>query len=55
MEMPPGFGVTEKVCKLRKRIYSLRQAPRAWQFKLKRTLEEISLAQRTRLYGSAKE
>jgi hypothetical protein len=43
MEMPPGFGVTGKVCKLRKCIYGLRQAPRAWHFELKKTLEEIGL------------
>jgi hypothetical protein len=43
MEMPPGFGVTGTVCKLRKCIYGLRQAPRAWYFKLKRILEEIGL------------
>jgi len=40
VKQPPGFivGSGDKVLKLRKALYGLRQAPRAWNFKLDREL-----------------
>ncbi|KAE8649699.1 hypothetical protein Csa_012460 [Cucumis sativus] len=37
MEQPPGFvaqGESDKVCRLRKSLYGLKQSPRAWFGKL---------------------
>ena len=41
MKQPPGYeeGGPRTVCRLRKAIYGLRQAPRAWHAKLNSTLE----------------
>lgn len=43
MQQPPGYeqGSPGMVCHLRKSLYGLRQAPRAWHTKLKGTLEEL--------------
>ena len=39
MEVPPGFSHQDnKVCKLKKAIYGLKQSPRAWYAKLSSTL-----------------
>jgi hypothetical protein len=43
MEMPPGFETPGLVCKLKRSIYGLRQAPRAWHAKLEGTLKKIDL------------
>lgn len=44
---PPGFeekGSENKVLKLHKALYGLRQAPRAWNFKLDKTLSSLGFA-----------
>jgi hypothetical protein len=44
VRQPPGFAVTEeesKVYRLRKALYRLRQAPRAWNAKLDATLKQM--------------
>ena len=43
MKQPPGYqdGGPKTVCHLRKALYGLRQAPRAWHTRLKKELEEI--------------
>jgi hypothetical protein len=45
LEPPPGFASTDSdfVCKLNRSIYGLRQAPRAWHFRLKTELARIGL------------
>lgn len=47
MQLPPGFscGDSKKVCKLRKSLYGLRQAPRNWFAKLAATLKEYGFQQ----------
>ncbi|KAJ3699335.1 hypothetical protein LUZ61_003040 [Rhynchospora tenuis] len=47
MRLPPGFSSSKsgKVCRLRKSIYGLRQAPRMWFFKLTTTLETYGFVQ----------
>jgi hypothetical protein len=45
VEHPPGFTSTDekaKVFRLRKALYGLRQAPRAWNMKLNATLKQLS-------------
>lgn len=42
MQLPPGHpqeGTPNKVCKLHKAIYGLKQSPRAWYSKLSSMLE----------------
>lgn len=43
MQQPPGYeeGGAAVACKLRKALYGLRQAPRAWYTKLKAELEQL--------------
>jgi hypothetical protein len=43
MKQPPGYhqGGPNTVCRLRKALYGLRQAPRAWHTKLKAELESM--------------
>jgi hypothetical protein len=48
MTQPPGFerkGQEHRVYRLSKALYSLRQAPRAWNTKLDNTLKKIGLSQ----------
>lgn len=43
MRQPPGFeeqGLKEKVCKLKKSLYGLKQAARSWNQKLHKVLEQ---------------
>ena len=43
IEQPPGYtdGNRHTACRLHRALYGLRQAPRAWQHKLKQYLEDI--------------
>jgi transposase InsO family protein len=43
MKQPPGYeeGASYLVCHLKKTLYGLRQAPRAWHLRLKKELEEL--------------
>lgn len=47
MKLPPGFTASSpnKVCKLRKSLYGLRQAPRCWFAKLSTALKEFGFQQ----------
>nr|CAH67708.1 H0512B01.3 [Oryza sativa] len=48
VKQPPGFvvaGEEDKVLRLRKALYGLQQAPRAWNAKLDRTLKELGFDQ----------
>lgn len=47
MELPPGFNsaASGKVCRLRKSLYGLRQAPRNWFAKLSTALKDIGFKQ----------
>lgn len=54
VQQPPGFTVAGhegKVLKLRKALYGLRQAPRAWNIKLDRSLRELGFGQCASEYG----
>jgi len=47
VQQPPGFistGHEEKVLKLNKALYGLRQAPRTWYVKLDRSLHDLGFA-----------
>ncbi|XP_074293736.1 uncharacterized protein LOC141620880 [Silene latifolia] len=46
MRLPPGFGhgLQGKVCRLRKSLYGLRQAPRCWYAKLAQALHSYGFA-----------
>lgn len=47
MEVPEGFqnlSTQDKVCRLKKSLYGLRQAPRAWFEKINSFLEELGLS-----------
>ena len=46
VKQPPGYiqeGEEHKVLKLHRALYGLRQAPRAWNIKLDRTLNYLGL------------
>jgi hypothetical protein len=45
MAQPPGYevGGPNTVCRLRKALYGLRQAPRAWYKKLRQALESMGI------------
>jgi hypothetical protein len=48
VHQPPGFAIPDKegkVLHLRKALYSLRQAPRAWNAKLDSTLKGMGFGQ----------
>ncbi|KAJ4812357.1 Retroelement pol polyprotein-like [Rhynchospora pubera] len=47
MRLPPGFACSQpsKVCRLRKSLYGLRQAPRMWFSKLSAALESYGFVQ----------
>lgn len=47
MKLPPGFSASSpnKVCKLRKSLYGLRQAPRCWFAKLSSVLKDFGFKQ----------
>ena len=45
MQQPEGYGTGDKVCKLHKAIYGLKQASRAWYEKLKSTLSNMGFSQ----------
>lgn len=47
MRLPPGFRTDDKnkVCRLRKSLYRLRQAPRCWFAKLAKVLKEYGFVQ----------
>jgi hypothetical protein len=45
VHQPPGFAIPGKVLCLRKAIYGLRQAPRAWNAKLVSTLKGMGFGQ----------
>lgn len=47
MKVPPGFGVSKPnmVCRLRKSLYGLRQAPRCWFAKLAASLKKYGFLQ----------
>ena len=50
VRQPPGFvvaGEEGKVYRLRKALYGLRQAPRAWNAKLDTTLKKMGFKQKT--------
>ena len=54
MEQPPGFvaqGGIEKVCRLRKSLYDLKQSPRAWFGKFSQVVEEFDM-QKSKSYHS---
>ena len=46
MKQPPGFvaqGELEKVCRLRKSLYCLKQGPRTWFGKFNQTVETFGM------------
>ena len=46
MEQPPGFvaqGEIEKVCRLQKSLYGLKQSPRAWFDKFNQAVDEFGM------------
>lgn len=48
MEIPPGFetpATTNKVCKLKKSLYGLKQSPRAWFDKFTRAVKKFGYDQ----------
>ena len=47
IEQPEGFPLTTKedmICKLKKALYELKQAPRAWYVRLDKYLEKLGFA-----------
>ena len=54
VQQPPGFiatGHEEKVLKLNKALYGLRQAPRTWNVKLDRSLHDLGFDRCVSEYG----
>lgn len=53
MRLPPGFSSSQKnvVCKLRKSLYGLRQAPRCWFAKLSQALLKFGFIQNRKDYS----
>ena len=54
VQQPPGFistGHEEKVLKLNKALYGLRQAPRAWNVKLDKSLRDLGFTRCDSEYG----
>jgi len=47
MKLPPGFRATDpnKVCRLRRSIYGLKQSPRSWFAKLSTALKKFEFEQ----------
>ena len=45
MELPGGFRLNGKTCRLKKSIYGLKQASRAWNKKLDKLLKELGFVQ----------
>jgi hypothetical protein len=53
VHQPPGFGIPgkeDKVLRLRKVLYGLRQAPRAWNTKLDSMLKGMGFEQSPAIY-----
>lgn len=53
MKLPPGFKASDpnKVCRLRKSIYGLKQSPRCWFAKLSTALKEFGFEQNLSYYS----
>ena len=45
MELPSGYRLNGRTCRLKKSIYGLKQASRAWNKKLDKVLKELGFMQ----------